>query len=158
MRPATDLQTDVKTLVAMVKSKFKGEQLVDDKTMIMERVIQLVANLPHRSRLRDELTNKFLSELWNTLDHPPLLYVGDKFKYRMADGSWNNPMNPTLGAAGSTYARSCRPGIVPLGALPDPGLVFDTVMCRTNYRKHPNNVSSILWYWATIVIHDLCES
>ena len=73
--------------------------------MIMERTIQLVAGLPHNSRLREELTNAFLNELWYTLEHPPLLYLGDRHQYRSADGSWNNPMNPMLGAAGSTYAR-----------------------------------------------------
>lgn len=88
-----------------MKGKLKGP-IIDDKTMIMERTIQLVAGLPHNSRLREELTNQFINELWYTLDHPPLLYLGDKHQYRMADGSWNNPMNPMLGAAGSTYARS----------------------------------------------------
>ncbi|OTB02795.1 hypothetical protein M426DRAFT_61578 [Hypoxylon sp. CI-4A] len=146
---------DVKTVLELVRSKLKGEQVTDDKTMIMERVIQLVAGLPDKSRLRKELTNTFLNELWYTLDHPPLLYLGEKHEYRMADGSWNNPMNPQLGAAGSRYARSCRPGIMPLGALPDPGLIFESIMKRTEYRKHPNNVSSVLWYWATIIIHDL---
>ncbi|KAI2618256.1 linoleate diol synthase [Hypomontagnella submonticulosa] len=146
---------DVKTILDLARSKLKGEQVTDDKTMIMERVIQLVAGLPHGSRLREELTNTFINELWYTLDHPPLLYMGDKHQYRMADGSWNNPMNPMLGAAGSAYARTCRPGIVPLGALPDPELIFESVMKRTQYRKHPNNVSSVLWYWATIIIHDL---
>ncbi|KAI0155372.1 linoleate diol synthase [Hypoxylon sp. FL1284] len=146
---------DVKTVVELARSKLKGEQLTDDKTMIMERVIQLVAGLPSHSRLREELTNTFLNELWTTLDHPPLLYMGEKHEYRMADGSWNNPMNPQLGAAGSTYSRTCRPGIVPLANLPDPELVFESIMKRTEYRKHPNNVSSLLWYWATIIIHDL---
>lgn len=47
----------------------------------------------------------------------------------------------------------CRPGITPLGALPDPELIFDSIMARKQYRKHPNNVSSVLWYWATIIIH-----
>ncbi|KAI2640055.1 linoleate diol synthase [Xylaria nigripes] len=153
-----DLKTltrkDLKTIKEIVMAKLKGQQLIDDKTMIMERTIQLVAGLPHGSRLRAELTNNFINELWNTLDHPPLLYVGEKFEYRQADGSWNNPMNPMLGAAGSTYARTCRPS-VPIGALPDPELIFETIMKRTNYRKHPNNVSSVLWYWADIIIHDL---
>ncbi|KAI0891686.1 linoleate diol synthase [Annulohypoxylon nitens] len=146
---------DVKTVLDLARSKLKGEQLVDDKTMIMERVIQLVAGLPTGSRLREELTNAFINELWDTLDHPPLLYMGEKHEYRMADGSWNNPMRPMNGAAGSQYARTCRPGIVPLGALPDPELIYESVMKRTKYRKHPNNVSSVLWYWATIIIHDL---
>lgn len=140
--------------MTIVKSLLTGEQLIDDKTMIMEHTIQLVAGLPHGSRLRTELTNNFINGLWYTLDHPPLLYVGELHEYRQADGSWNNPMNPTLGAAGSTYARTCRPSIA-VGALPDPELIFETIMKRTEYRSHPNNVSSVLWYWADIIIHDL---
>ena len=57
--------------------------------MIMERVIQLVSNLPSNSHTRVELTNKFINGLWYSLDHPPLLYMGDGYKYRMADGSNN---------------------------------------------------------------------
>jgi len=64
-------------------------------------------------------------------------------------------MLPQLGAAGTTYARSVRPSIVPPGALPDPNLIFDSVMKRTQYKKHPNNVSSVLWYWAAIIIHGM---
>lgn len=73
----------------MVKAKIKGEQITDDKTMIMEQVIQLVSNLPSDSKLRTELTNTFLGELWYSLEHPPSLYVGEKFQYRQADGSYN---------------------------------------------------------------------
>ncbi len=73
----------------LIRSKVRGDKLVDDKTMIMERVIQLVSELPHNSRKRVQLTNSFLSELWYTLDHPPLLYIGEKFQYRTADGSYN---------------------------------------------------------------------
>ncbi|KAI1331626.1 linoleate diol synthase [Xylariaceae sp. FL0255] len=153
-----DLRTlskkDIKTVLTIVKNKLSGQQLIDDKTMIMEHTIQLVAGLPSGSRLREELTNNFINELWSTLEHPPLLYIGEKHMYRQADGSWNNPMNPMLGAAGSTYARTCRPSIQ-VGAMPDPNLIYESVMKRTKYRKHPNNVSSILWYWADIVIHDL---
>ena len=78
----------------MVVSKIKGEKLKDDKTMIMEQVIQLVSNLNSDSKLRAELTNTFLGELWDTLDHPPLLYVGDKYQYRQADGSNNVSRSP----------------------------------------------------------------
>lgn len=125
--------------------------------MLMERVIQLVAGLPTESRTRVLLTNQLIGELWDSLDHPVLNFIGEKYMYRSADGSLNNPLYPQLGAAGTTYARSVRPTIMAPGAAPDPGLVFDSVMRRssTGYRKHPNNVSSILWYWATIIIHDL---
>jgi len=34
-------------------------------------------------------------------------------------------------------------------------LIYDAVMKREVYKKHPNNVSSILWNWAAIIIHDL---
>ncbi|KAI6364264.1 hypothetical protein MCOR08_006210 [Pyricularia oryzae] len=148
---------DVKTLLAMVKSKLKGEKLKDDKTMLMERVMQLVARLPTESKKRAELTDSLINELWESLDHPPLNYLGPEHSYRTPDGSYNHPFNPQLGAAGSRYARSVIPTVTPPGALPDPGLIFDSIMGRTpnSYRKHPNNVSSILWYWATIIIHDI---
>ncbi|KAJ0108757.1 hypothetical protein J7T55_011248 [Diaporthe amygdali] len=148
---------DVKTLVDLVKSKIHSTEPLDDKTMLMERIIMIVAGLPTRSRTRVLLTDQFINELWYSLDHPVLNYIGDKSMYRAADGSNNNQLFPSMGAAGTTYARSVRPTIMPPGALPDPGLIYDSVMRRSDsgYKKHPNNVSSILWYWATIIIHDL---
>jgi hypothetical protein len=80
---------DFKTLKAVVVGKIKGEKIKDDKTMLMEQVIQLVSNLRSDSKLRAELTNSFVTELWETLEHPPMLYVGDKYMYRQADGSNN---------------------------------------------------------------------
>lgn len=62
-------------------------------------------------------------------------------------------MLPHLGAAGTKYSRSVKPHITPLGALPDPEVVYEAVMARSGFKKNPNNVSSILWYWATIIIH-----
>jgi hypothetical protein len=62
-------------------------------------------------------------------------------------------MFPQLGAAGTSYARSVNADVLRQGALPDPGLIYDAVMKRTEYKKHPNNVSSVLWYWASIIIH-----
>lgn len=130
---------------------------MNDHTMLMERIIQLVAGLPTKSRTRVLLTDQFINELWYSLDHPVLNFIGEKYMYRSADGSNNNPLYPQMGAAGTTYARSVRPTIMSPGALPDPGLIYDSIMRRSSagYKKHPNNVSSILWYWATIIIHDL---
>ncbi|KAL2163210.1 hypothetical protein VTH06DRAFT_5266 [Thermothelomyces fergusii] len=156
---STDLKTlrsnDWKTLKTVILKKLKGEYWTDDKTMLMEHIIQLVSNLPNDSKLRVELTNGFLTELWESLEHPPLRYLGDQYKYRQADGSYNNVMFPKFGAAGSIYARSVSANVLRPGALPDPGLIYDSVMKRTEYKKHPNNVSSLLWYWASIIIHDL---
>ncbi|ROV90358.1 hypothetical protein VMCG_09739 [Cytospora schulzeri] len=148
---------DIKTVLDIIKSKIHGNEPMDDKTMLMERTIRLVAGLPTKSRSRVILTDQFINELWYSLDHPVLTYIGEQYMYRTADGSLNNPLCPQMGAAGTTYARSVRATIMPPGALPDPGLIYDSVMKRSSsgYRKHPNNVSSILWYWASIIIHDL---
>jgi hypothetical protein len=62
-------------------------------------------------------------------------------------------MLPRHGAAGTPYARSVSPTVVPPGALPDPEQIFNALMQRTEFKKHPNNVSAVLWYWATIIIH-----
>ncbi len=83
------LRLDLKTLYELARNKAKGIQVVDDHTMLMERVIRIVAELPHNSRKRVELTNDFIGELWYSLEHPPMNYIGERFQYRMADGSYN---------------------------------------------------------------------
>ena len=115
--------------------------------MLMERVIQLVADLPDNSLRRKELTNTFVDQLFNSLQHPPLSYLGDKFKYRQADGSFNNVMYPHMGAANTPYARTVQPETIQTGALPDPGLIFDSLFARENFEPHPNKNSSIIFYW-----------
>ena len=64
-----------------------------------------------------------------------------------------NPMLPNLGAAGQPYSRTVKPHVTGLGARPDPETIYEAVMARDGFRRNPNNVSSILWYWATIIIH-----
>ncbi|KKY29272.1 putative fatty acid oxygenase [Phaeomoniella chlamydospora] len=148
---------DVKTLREVMQSK---GHLQDDKTMLMERVIQLVSALPSTSQHRKDLTNSFITELWDSLEHPPMSYLGEKFRYRQADGSHNNALFPELGKAGTPYARSVRPGTIQPGARPDPGLIFDSLFARPKgtFKEHPNRVSSILYYWASLIIHDLFQT
>jgi len=129
--------------------------LIDDRTYIMERVIQLAAELPLDSKPGTGLTNGFLTQLWNDLGHPPLSNLGADFKYRSADGSNNSLSYPRLGVAGSPYARTVRPECMQPVALPDPGVVFDSVMARRTFKPHPNRISSMLFYLASIIIHDL---
>lgn len=38
-------------------------------------------------------------------------------------------------------------------ALPDPGVVFDSLMARKDFKEHPNKISSMLFYLASIIIH-----
>lgn len=79
--------------------------------------------------------------------------MGDEYQYRSADGSNNNPTLPWLGAANTAYARSIPPLIVQPGSLPDPGLIFDSIMARDKFKPHPNKVSSVFFAWASLIIH-----
>jgi hypothetical protein len=65
------------------------------------------------------------------LPQPPATFLSKKLPFREADGGGNNPEYPDLGRAGQPYARtvsSVHP--LPLKSLPDPGLAFDTLLCR----------------------------
>jgi hypothetical protein len=129
--------------------------IVDDRQYQMEKIIQLAASLPPGSKSLDDLTDQFIKLLWENLEHPPMSYQGDDFKYRTADGSNNNIMYPHLGKAGSRYARTVTPQTLKPGVLPDPGVIFDALFARTGTpREHPNKISSMLFYLATIIIHD----
>ncbi|EKG17339.1 Cytochrome P450 [Macrophomina phaseolina MS6] len=130
--------------------------VIDDRKYLYEGIIQLAASLPNTSGLRDDLSGSFIKTLWNGLEHPPISYLGESFKYRAADGSNNNIMYPQLGAAGSHYARSVVGTHLRSTTLPEPGLIFDSLLKRDGLaREHPTKVSSHLFYFATIIIHDI---
>jgi len=148
---------DLHTVREIIADKASGKPQ-DDKKMHMEHVMQLVAALPSKSANRVELTSLFLDELWNSLQHPPLSYMSDEWRYRSADGRNNSYIFPILGAANTPYARSVNPKVVQPGALPDPGLIFDSVLAREKFKPNPNRVSSILFNWASLVIHDLFQT
>ncbi len=128
---------------------------IDDKTYLMERIVQLVADLPLSSRTSSTLTNAFLNQLWTDLEHPPKSYLGVDYIYRKADGSNNNILYPHLGAAKQPYARTVRPQRIQPVNRPDPALIFDTLLVRKTFRPHPNKISSILFYVASVIIHDV---
>ncbi|PSN61193.1 heme peroxidase [Corynespora cassiicola Philippines] len=154
LRDITNLKVaDVKTLVQIMTEKLTG-QLQDDKDYLMEGLIRTAAKLPDDSRNRETLTNQFLTQLWNDLEHPPQSYLGRQFQYRSADGSFNSLKHPQLGAAGTPYARTVKPATMQTPCLPDPGVIFDSVMTRKHAELHPNRISSVLFYLASIIIHD----
>ncbi|KAJ5239525.1 hypothetical protein N7468_004144 [Penicillium chermesinum] len=148
---------DVNTVKELIANKASGN-LVDDKTYLMERIIQMVADMPGHSKNRTALTNAFLDELWNSLPHPPLSYMGDDYKYRSADGSNNNPTLPWLGAANTPYCRTIPPLTIQPSGLPDAGLIFDSLFARQEFTPHPNKVSSVFFDWASLVIHDIFQT
>lgn len=78
-----------------------------------------------------------------------------KYGYRQADGSYNNVLYPSLGAAKMPYARTVKPAAAMAGVLPDPGVIFDSILKRKHYDNHPNGISSMLFYFASVIIHDL---
>ena len=46
-------------------------------------------------------------------------------------------MFPSLGAANTPYARSVLPATLQPGALPDPGMIFDSIYAREEFTPHP---------------------
>ncbi|KIW73728.1 hypothetical protein PV04_01822 [Phialophora macrospora] len=144
----------LKTVKDVALQQIDGEP-IDDKTYLMERIIQLAADLPVSSRTSATLTNAFLNQLWTDLQHPPQSYLGADYIYRKADGSNNNILWPGLGAAKQPYARTVRPRLMQPVARPDPALVFDVLLARKKFRPHPNKISSVLFYVASIIIHDI---
>lgn len=110
--------------------------------------------------------------VYNDLSHPPSGYLSTpksvvtnsslehvKYAYRSADGSNYNPLAPTLGQAGSPYARSVpSTNIVPKSALPDAGLVFDTLLRRKEFEPHPGGLSSLFFAFADLVIHSIFDT
>ena len=90
-----------------------------------------MSRLPQGSDLQTDLSNAAIGMLYNTIPHPPISYLGPEYTFRQADGGNNNILEPDFGRAGTRYSRSaqprrCRPDHV----LPDPGLVFDTLLRR----------------------------
>ncbi|MBE3048121.1 hypothetical protein IMZ48_37575, partial [Candidatus Bathyarchaeota archaeon] len=78
-------------------------------------------------------------------------------QYRMPDGSFNNILDPDLGRAGTPYAKSVRATKSLHGVKPDPALLFDLLMERDDkaFEENPAGVSSMFYYHAAIIIHDI---
>jgi linoleate 8R-lipoxygenase/9,12-octadecadienoate 8-hydroperoxide 8R-isomerase len=148
--------TDIGTLLE-VQSKQKSGALWDDKDYLMEKLIRTATGFPDNSTTGKTVTDGFLTTLYNDLQHPPISYLGKNYQYRSADGSFNSLKHPDLGKAKTPYARTVAPKAMQPGALPDAGVIFDSIMARKpeNRKKHPNQISSILFYTASIIIHDL---
>ena len=40
-------------------------------------------------------------------------------------------------------------------ALPEPEAFFDSLLSRKDFKEHPNKISSVLFYLASIIIHGM---
>ena len=79
---------DVITVLQLAKDAATGNP-INDKTFLMERLIQLTSELPLNSKIGTILNEKFMQQLYDDLQHPPTAFLGDAHKYRAADGSFN---------------------------------------------------------------------
>ncbi|KAI0007940.1 linoleate diol synthase precursor [Xylariaceae sp. FL0662B] len=150
---------DYKTLNDIVKASMTGEE--DDNELLLERTVTLLAKLPPHSREGKQATNAFVNTLWGSLEHPPPQTLGKDTRYREADGSYNNLVTPMLGAANTCYARTTSAKVFQNPDLPDAELVFDSIMTRGDgsfFREHPNKLSSMMFYLAIIITHDVFQT
>jgi linoleate 8R-lipoxygenase / 9,12-octadecadienoate 8-hydroperoxide 8S-isomerase len=151
---------DYKTLLDYVHTAATGEE--DDSSLLLERLVTLLSKLPDTSKEGKLLTDGFVDTLWGALEHPPTSKVSNgQDRYRSADGSRNNLRDPTLGAANTPYARTTQALTFQGPDFPDPEAIFDSLMTRgdgASFLEHPNKISSMLFYLATIITHDCFQT
>ena len=124
------------------------------------------------------LSSQWFHLVYKDLPHPPAAYLalppsshltvnanqpGDatrpypiNYAFRAADGSNYNPFMPTIGMAGSPYARTVPPlrRMSPT-ALPPAELVFDKLLKRDKFVEHPGGISSLFFAFADLIIHNI---
>ncbi|KXN87397.1 Psi-producing oxygenase A [Leucoagaricus sp. SymC.cos] len=128
---------------------------IDDRKLFLEHALSFVSNM-EEGRLATLAKNKIIELLYNDLTHPAATSIGPKYAWRTADGSGNNPDLPDIGRAGLPYSRSVQQTHpLPADQLPDPGLVFDTLLRREGVVKHPGGLSSLMFNFAPLVIHSV---
>jgi len=148
---------DYHTLVSCLNATTTGT--VDDNNLLLENLIQLLSKLPESSKEGKQLTDGLLTQLWSSLEHPPPTSLSPRFCYRSADGAGNNVHSPSLGAAGTAYARTVPPLTFQPPNQPDPATIFDTLMARgETFTPHPQGISSVLFYLAIIITHDIFQT
>ncbi|KAG6837017.1 hypothetical protein H0H93_016224 [Arthromyces matolae] len=147
---------------------------IDDRLLLLEDALVLMSR---SEKLCPELSSKLqqsvISLLYKDLPHPPRGYLAQfdplkpsdetrpdlPFPFRSADGSNYNPAVPSLGKAGSPYARSVPPTHVNnKHNLPDPGLLFDHILRRKEFVPHPGGISSLFFAFANLVIHSIFDT
>ncbi|PAV22931.1 heme peroxidase [Pyrrhoderma noxium] len=132
-----------------------NKDAIDDRKGFFTTALSTITKLPP-GKLQDTLNNEAIAVLYNTLTHPPPTYIGPSYRFRSADGSGNNPIIPWLGKAGLPYARSVQSKHpLPANVLPDPGLVFDTILKARDFKAHPGQNSSLTFAFASLVTHSL---
>ncbi|KAK0526667.1 hypothetical protein OC842_005123 [Tilletia horrida] len=127
----------------------------DDRNLMLEKIVTALALQRPDSRTADIITNGLVNILYQDLDHPPRATLSKPYSFRTVDGSGTSIINPSLGAGYTPYARSVSAMTPYAGARPEPGLVFDMLMRRDICKPHPAQISSLLFSFANMIIHDI---
>lgn len=147
---------------------------LNDRYLLLEKLIVLMSRLSESKEstlqhLSGTIQDFLIDTLYKDLPHPPSSYLGStpthlaapsqvtttpNYVARSADGSNYNILFPAMGKAGVPYARSV-PALrnIPASSLPDPNLVFDTLLRRDEFKDHPGGISSLFFAFADLVIH-----
>jgi len=139
----------------------------------LEKLLTLMSRLPKGSRLGKTIEQYVIGLLFKDLPHPPGPYLalppagttahpqpaGVHYAYRPADGSFYNPLSPSLGKVGMPYARSVPPKTtIPVSHMPDAATVFDSLLRRDQFVTHPGGLSSLFFAFANLIIHSIFET
>ncbi|KAJ6481195.1 heme peroxidase [Mycena vulgaris] len=132
---------------------------LDDRKGLFSEGIEILSRLPPDSATTRKMADSAISLLYNTVPHPPAALLGPVHSFREADGAGNNIQNPQLGKGGLPYARSVHGHwCIEQTSLPDPGLIFDTLMKARHRKNHPGGNSSLTFAFASLVTHSLFRS
>jgi len=129
---------------------------VDDRQGAFSAGLTLLSRLPPDSEAAAKMSNAAIDLLYNGVPHPPDAYMGPEHCFRRADGGGNNIQDPDRGRAGTPYARSVQgKWCTDMTALPDPGLVFDTILKARDHKAHAGGNASLTFAFASLVTHSL---
>ncbi|CUA76356.1 prostaglandin-endoperoxide synthase 2 [Rhizoctonia solani] len=143
----------VEELAARIAS---STELLDDRRGLMPQAFSVLSQIPPENPAGLRINNHLIRLLYETIPHPVATLLGED-RFRQADGSRNNVHIPSIGQAGTPYARTCQgKHPLPIPTLPDSALVFDGLLKSTGPRaEHPGKNSSLTFAFAAIVTHSL---
>ncbi|KAH9926861.1 heme peroxidase [Fomitopsis serialis] len=132
-----DIKWDIGSVEALV-DVLKHPNGIDDRKFMLEHLLIFLSQ-HSGTPLGAKLSDSVVELLYDDLPHPPETYIGSD-----------------LGQAGKPYARSAQPAHpLPRNELPDAGLIFDTLLRREAFVKHPAGLSSLMFSFAALVIHSI---
>ncbi|KAF8578807.1 linoleate diol synthase [Ramaria rubella] len=142
-------------MISGLLDALKDSKAIDDRKLLLENALVFLSRLPN-NELSQSLQDKAIVLLFYDLPHPPATYMGNAYKWRTADGSYNNVSIPDMGKAGTPYSRSVQAThpLVP-SELPDPELVYQSLLRRDKFVQHPAGLSSLMFGFAALVIHSI---